>query len=66
MRVIKEYEPCKRYEGTGIATNGERYGESDYNSWECLECQGYGKNLINKTIEKEDEYAATRRFPNWN
>lgn len=53
MKVIKEYEQCKKCEGTGIQTNGERYGEHDYHSWECLECQGYGKYLVNKEVEHD-------------
>lgn len=51
MRVIREYLPCELCEGHGLLSNGKMFWEEGYESWECPQCQGYGKTI--ETIRKE-------------
>ncbi len=50
-KVVTTYEECERCEGTGLEWEGK------YSS-DCSVCQGYGRNMVNKTIveEIEDEH----------
>ena len=50
-RTIKTYLPCELCEGNGLLSNGRMFWEEGYESWECPQCQGYGKTI--ETVRKE-------------